>query len=241
MTPHNAEFPPGAVIFRQGDSGDAAYLIEAGSVKISRVEVHGGAEQKLAVLTAGAIFGEMALLDPAPRMATATAIDAVRCIAINGDVFRAQIQKMEPLGLNLLRALIRTQRHHAHGADLHDVAKQHFDLPKLHIEGAARFEFDTGQVIYRPGDAPNGVFIILDGAVELRQADAAAGWKHYRSLTHDEVFGEEEVTKNHPRRHEARALQVTHCIMVNPAQFNEIIANAPKFIAGLMRIYAASG
>ncbi len=55
-------YPEGAVIFREGDAGDAIYVIARGRVRISR-RISGG-EEAFAVLSAGEIFGEMAILDP---------------------------------------------------------------------------------------------------------------------------------------------------------------------------------
>lgn len=180
----------------------------------------------------------MALLDPAPRMASAIAQDHVSCIVINAAIFRSQSQKLPPLGLNLLRALIRTQRHHAYGADLREKIDQHFDQPKLHVEAMSRCEFDANQVIYRPGDRADGIYLILDGAIELRQRENG-GWRHYRSLSHDEVFGGAEVLASTPRHFEARAAQFSHCIFMSKAQIHEILAQSPKFMSGLIRIYAA--
>ena len=232
------EFPPGAILFRQGESGDVAYLIEQGTVKIQRTDPETGHIHDLAMLGHGAVFGEMALLDPAPRMATAIAQEHVSCILIDASIFRSQSQKLSQLGLNLLRALIRTQRHHAHGADLRDKVDQHFDQPKLHVDVASRCQFDAEQVIYRPGDAADGLFIIIDGAIELRSHENGR-WRHYRSLTHDEVFGGAETLTAHPRRFEARAIQFSHCIFLPTRQIHEILAQSPKFIAGLIKIYAA--
>jgi CPA1 family monovalent cation:H+ antiporter len=60
------------VIFREGDTGDALYMIARGVVRISRLE---GSESKhLATLMAGNFFGEGALLDHRPRNATVTAV-----------------------------------------------------------------------------------------------------------------------------------------------------------------------
>ena len=232
------EFPPGAILFRQGESGDVAYLIEQGTVKIERIDPESGQKHELATLGHGAVFGEMALLDPAPRMASAIANDHVRCVIINATLFRSQSQKLSPLGLNLLRALIRTQRHHAHGADLSDRFIQHFDQPKLHVDAASRCQFEGEHIIYKPGDDADGLYIIVDGAVELRLNQNGA-WRHYRGLLHDEVFGGAEALTLQPRHFEARAAQLTHCIYLTNAQFHEILTEAPKFISGLIRIYAA--
>ena len=66
-------FKKGAVIFRQGDAGDCMYDIQFGRVGIFD---HYGEpdEKKIAELFADQIFGEMGLLDHAPRSATAVAL-----------------------------------------------------------------------------------------------------------------------------------------------------------------------
>jgi len=61
---------PGETIFKEGDPGDMLYLILEGAVRISsRLECLG--EEALAILEAGSHFGEMALIDDAPRSADA--------------------------------------------------------------------------------------------------------------------------------------------------------------------------
>jgi CRP-like cAMP-binding protein len=67
----------GSRIFKENDPGDGFYWVRSGKVKISRqVQPEGKKttqEQLLTFLTAGQIFGEMALVDKAPRSADATA------------------------------------------------------------------------------------------------------------------------------------------------------------------------
>ncbi len=65
----------GDVVFREKEPGDGFYFIRAGKVKISKQVVPEGKkmsqEMLLAVLTAGNLFGEMALVDGTPRSADA--------------------------------------------------------------------------------------------------------------------------------------------------------------------------
>ena len=56
------QYPAEALIFREGDAGDALYTVARGRVRISR-RLAGG-EEALAILGPGEIFGEMAVLDP---------------------------------------------------------------------------------------------------------------------------------------------------------------------------------
>lgn len=64
-------FRSGDVVFRRGDPGDSAYLVESGAIDIS-IE-RGGEIMRLARRKPGEIFGEMAIVDKQPRTATATA------------------------------------------------------------------------------------------------------------------------------------------------------------------------
>ena len=63
---------PDQVIFREGDAGNALYLVGEGSVKISK-SGRGGQQETLGFIEQGNFFGEMALLDGQPRSAMATA------------------------------------------------------------------------------------------------------------------------------------------------------------------------
>jgi hypothetical protein len=81
------KFAPGEVIFRQGDKGEFVYTIIEGTVDIT-VENPDGDEKVLARLEQGAYFGEMALISNEPRMATATAVNAVIVMTISRRDFK---------------------------------------------------------------------------------------------------------------------------------------------------------
>jgi len=73
-------FEKGGVIVREGDPGDAFYLLRSGMVKVSHLR--DGKERALSYLSAGHYFGEMALLSGEARMATVSAIDRVEVIQL---------------------------------------------------------------------------------------------------------------------------------------------------------------
>ncbi|MGQ9857667.1 MAG: sigma 54-interacting transcriptional regulator [Thermodesulfobacteriota bacterium] len=66
----SVEFSPGQEVFREGDPGDALYVVGSGKVNVLKSSEGGPDEQLLMELEAPAILGEMALLDKAPRSAT---------------------------------------------------------------------------------------------------------------------------------------------------------------------------
>jgi CRP/FNR family transcriptional regulator, cyclic AMP receptor protein len=73
-------FKKGEDIIEEGTLGDCAYILEKGSVEVSKLSPQGG-KQILGVLEKSEIFGEMGLIDGLPRSATITALeDCVVCI-----------------------------------------------------------------------------------------------------------------------------------------------------------------
>lgn len=80
-------FRRGEVLFHVGDPGDALFVIVSGEVKIS-LPSDTGEEAILATLGPGEIFGEIALLDGAPRSASATALVPTETVVLPRDRFR---------------------------------------------------------------------------------------------------------------------------------------------------------
>jgi CRP/FNR family transcriptional regulator, cyclic AMP receptor protein len=83
-------FRRGEVIFHIGDPGNALFIIVEGEVKIS-LPSETGEEAILATLRPGDFFGELALLDGAPRSASATALSATETVVLPRDRFRELI------------------------------------------------------------------------------------------------------------------------------------------------------
>ena len=101
-------FRAGRTIFRKGDAGDVAYVIQSGTVEIARQV----ADQRrvIASLAAGEIFGEMALIDGKPRMADAIAVTDVTVLAIPVDQFEHKVKQAEPFIRALLRMFVKNLR-----------------------------------------------------------------------------------------------------------------------------------
>jgi CRP-like cAMP-binding protein len=84
----NRTYPKDSMIFCEGEPGDELYIIQRGSVKITKIVDNN--EVLLAVLKTGDIFGEMALLESKPRVASAAAYEDCVVLAVN----RANFERM---------------------------------------------------------------------------------------------------------------------------------------------------
>jgi CRP-like cAMP-binding protein len=84
-------YPQGAVIFREGDEGNALSVIARGKVRISR-RIPGAGEEAFAILEPGAIFGEMAVFEPDLPLRSADAIAHSECVLLTLD--RSVIERL---------------------------------------------------------------------------------------------------------------------------------------------------
>jgi CRP-like cAMP-binding protein len=74
-------YSPGATVVREGDLGDALYIVVQGTVSVRRDD------RVVAQLTAGDYFGEISLIDGEPRSATVVAVDDVLLLTLSSSDF----------------------------------------------------------------------------------------------------------------------------------------------------------
>jgi CRP/FNR family cyclic AMP-dependent transcriptional regulator len=97
-------------IFARGDSGTALFAICSGTVKISAPSAEGkGAVFNL--ISDGAIFGEIAVLDGLPRSADATALTDCELMVIERRDFVSLLRERPEFALKLIEVLCRRLRH----------------------------------------------------------------------------------------------------------------------------------
>jgi CheY-like chemotaxis protein len=119
-------FKAGEVIFNEGDAGFEAYVIESGRVTIFK-QVEG---QKVALgeLGPSGVFGEMALIDDEPRMASAEAAAETVCLVLPKATLKAQLNRTPDLVILVVETL------------LHDIRKMGREL----VEARARLKAKRG-------------------------------------------------------------------------------------------------
>ncbi len=89
-------FKTGETIMRQGDPGDCAYIIEGGRVEIL-IEKTTGESYQVGTRGPGAMIGEMALVDQAPRTATIRALEDCVLLPITQDDFSGRLKNADPI------------------------------------------------------------------------------------------------------------------------------------------------
>jgi CRP-like cAMP-binding protein len=140
--------PQGTVLFRQGDAGEAAYVVNDGLIGIYRE--HGATRVPLATIRRGELFGEMAVIDGSPRMATAFAITECTLTVISATQIGEKMRRADPFVKALIQMLLQNVR------SVHDTY-----APK------PRSLLDVVTSLARQEDALNG-FLATQRAPEVR-------------------------------------------------------------------------
>jgi CRP/FNR family transcriptional regulator, cyclic AMP receptor protein len=96
----------GMTIFIENMPGESLYLIQQGVVKISKMLAE-GEESILVVLGAEDIFGELAILDGAPRLATARVAENARLLSFRKTDYESLCEQHPRLALKVTRNIVR--------------------------------------------------------------------------------------------------------------------------------------
>ena len=183
----NREFFQGQeMVFSWGDPGDSAYVIEEGCVEVFAGE--GSQQKRIALLTEGAMFGEVALLDRQARTASVRTLVPTRLIRIDRNHVEELLSRSDPviqylLGLLLARFRTSHDLNSAHPAgyapidnqtsapqnseDLHLAAVRTLSLAQ---DLSNAVDADQFELFYQP-------LLALDGLV-MTGYEALIRWRH---------------------------------------------------------------
>jgi CRP-like cAMP-binding protein len=97
----------GDAVMAEGDKTRELYMIARGTASVT-VRLHGhDRDNRLATFSAGTVFGEMALLDDAPRSATVRADEDLVCYVLSHDAFERLTRERTDVAIRLLTNLAR--------------------------------------------------------------------------------------------------------------------------------------
>ncbi len=96
-------FAAGDAIVREGETGDAAYIIVEGRCDVLKSTPSG--DEVVKTIGAGDVFGETAILSPGPRTATVVATDETTVLVVTAATLEQEMSAMKPWMATLLKSL----------------------------------------------------------------------------------------------------------------------------------------
>jgi hypothetical protein len=121
---------PGKDVFREGDPGDAVYLIVKGSVVVFTGGDGTRPERVLSELGAGACIGEMAVLDASPRSATVRALERTRTLRVPGEGFKRVMTERPEMSQAIVAELVKRMRGMMAGGPTPSMSNPAISIPK---------------------------------------------------------------------------------------------------------------
>lgn len=105
FTSERLTYAKGQTIFRQGDMGDAAYIVLEGQADVMIGTID--SQRKVATIGKHSIIGEIAVLCDVPRTATVVASDRLVALKISKDLFLRMVKEFPQMAVEIMRELAR--------------------------------------------------------------------------------------------------------------------------------------
>jgi CRP-like cAMP-binding protein len=102
-------FSDGALICRQGESGEEMFIVVAGEARVV-LEAEGGQVRELARRQPGEVVGEMSIISREPRMAALIAAGETRLLSLDRKAFEGILRERPETGLAVMRVLSQRLR-----------------------------------------------------------------------------------------------------------------------------------
>ena len=108
-------------------------------------------------------------------------------------------------------------------------------IDKSTFDSHVRF-FENGEVIFRENEPGNEMYLIIQGAVEIRKATGPASSKTLISLGKGDLFGEMAIIEKKPRSASAVAVEPTKLLGINEKLYESMIVSNPDFARKMSRV-----
>ena len=210
------EVEDGHVIVQQGDTGDSFYIIEEGAVKCSQRKAD-GREVELVTLHAGDYFGEMALMLNETRLASCTAVGAVKLLTLTREHFHMLLGSVQDVLASRMRIRILQSV---------PLLSKMPEVKLVRLAGVMRVQFFTaGTYIIKQGEEGSRFFIISEGEVRCTRTVSSAQEEELIRLGAHEFFGEKALIANESRKANVIAITDVECLVLDRGAFQAMLAD----------------
>jgi putative peptide zinc metalloprotease protein len=220
---------PGRAIIRQGEPGDRFYIVHRGHVEVTQRDAR-GVSNVVDQLDRGDYFGELALLNDAPRNATCRATVPTELLSLSRSDFERLVKVRFELRSSVDRSIARVEllRRVPLFADL--------DAYQVQLIAAQMREesYEPGAAIIRQGDVGETFYVIESGRVETSVREEA-GERVVAQRGPGEYVGEIALLMQVPRTATVRALTQVRVLALDRDAFDRLVVGHLYLSRGLER------
>lgn len=217
-------YAPGERIIKQGEAGDAFYVIESGTVSVTQSSLTSSAVE-LVRLSTGSGFGELALISNEPRKASVGAVDNVVCLRLDVATFNSLLGNIEQIrredaAMDILKKV--------------DILSSLTDKQLSVIARSTQKQvYSASEIIFSQGDIGENFYMIASGevAIQVNHVEVA-------KLQPGSYFGETSLINSEKRNATAISLgggssdtfasgsdsaDETVCLTISRADFDRLL------------------
>jgi CRP-like cAMP-binding protein/Zn-dependent protease len=213
---HLRTFARGQPVVRQGDRADAFYVVRTGTLNIVEEDPATGNERVLRTITRGESFGELGLVEAAPRAATVRASEESQLFEVDKGTFDRLLADMihVPEFAPTMQAM----------SDLRGLsAFSHLEPDELGelLEHGAWVNIPPGETIIEQGEAGEAFYAIRSGRMEVLKDDVEVG-----TVGPGSYVGEVALLLDVPRTATVRALTPVRAYRLDREGFDRLVGDA---------------
>lgn len=218
------------VLVHRGDAVDDVFVILRGSV-----QVIGFDDQELAVLDAGAVVGEVAVLAGGSRTATVRAVESTEVASLDAASFERLVSAVPDLYERVSTEAIRRLDHRWLMEFIHwllgpidpnigDAISQWVIWRRL----------KSGEYLYRKGDPAQGGFTVIRGRIRITESDSGLVESGSYEVGKGGLIGEEGLVADVERKENALSVRDSVVVEVPRVAFLALLENQPKVVASVL-------
>lgn len=230
-------YPRGNALFEAGQQADAAFLVEAGVVRMISNARDGEAYDEL---QEGDLVGQTTLVTGKPYPSTAFAVTDVSAWTLTRDDYLALVNEMPTLKLAFSRALAEqlgvadqaqaVERLHA----LPLFADADYDALNAIAQRLVLRHYPAGELIYAEGTPGDAMYFVESGRVKL-VSDAATEAELLERVNSGASFGEMALLTGRTRAEAAKAIDDTTLWVLYKTEYDDLIVQHPALSLALSR------
>ncbi len=215
-------FPARTEIIREGEVADALYFVKDGRLEVTK-KTRSGQEAKLAVISSGQGFGEMALLTCSAAFCSVRAVTNITLYKLPKRDFETIVQHETAFKSMLLKRAEEYSEYHKIKT-LQPFALLEPDKMYALLARMTEKTFSIGEDIIVQGEKGDYYYIIKSGRVAvLQRKKGEHAAKQVAVLVEGDGFGEEALIRDDPRNATCRALEETTVYALDKVDFAQVL------------------
>lgn len=230
----------GAILFKQGDPGDALYIVENGSLRVS-VQTTAKTGTFISDIRDGECVGEMSLLTEQPRTATVTALEDTELLCLAKSDFDELAEKYPGLLIGLANQLLPHFLRDQTRVALKDFFGDIDDgLLRELLKSLECGRCHSGEILFKQGEPGDAMYIIVQGRLRAVIKEADGSERILSKSGAGECVGEfallaESGSPESLRTATVYATRLTDMIIITRPVFEDLLQQYPQVLIHLTR------